>query len=471
LSYPAPIKKTKIIATLGPSSSSYETIKEMVRAGADGFRINFSYGSPHEWSRLARLVLEVEEELEIILSLVGDLQGPNPRIGFLSEPMCLKRGELVELALADSQESVGEKKVVPVPLKSFFEVTERGDVIIMADGQTILEVLEREDHTITARVVEPGCIRSRNSVGIRGKVIPMPRVTEKDLSDIEFAVQHEFSHLMVSYVESAEHVSEIREILSKRGKQDISVIAKIESRKGVERVDSIITEARGVVVARGDLGKHFSLEEIPSIQKSIASKLRAKGKIAVLATQLLTSMLNSPTPTRSEVADIYNAVLEGFDALMLTNETAIGRYPIDAVKWLSRVIVEAERHYTRREELLPEPKGIPERFVLGLVKLALSLNAKLLVFSFTGRTAELVAQYRPTRVYFVGTPSASVARRVKMLWGSVPLIVEAQDYRSGIDLTRKKLLETGMVTSGEVLIEAYSVTGDREYLIRIYRCA
>ncbi len=456
------MRKTKIIATIGPSSFDPKIIRRMIKEGVDGFRINFAHGTAKEWLEAVKIIRECEEETREHVALIGDLQGPNVRVGDAKQQY-LERGMEVQLLLAKSSE---DKGVIPIPCREFFEVLDEGDRVVFADGEVVVEVKEVHPSGALGVVVTEGSIGPRKSVNIEGKRVPLPPLTAKDREDVVFAVKNGFSHIMVSFVESKEHVRLVRRFLDRVGGSDIWVLSKIETRRGVENLESIVSESDGIVVARGDLGKHFPLETLPGLQSVIINKARSNGRMVVLATQLLSSMVNNPTPTRSEVVDVYNAVVEGSDALMLTNETAVGKYPVAAICWLKRIILEAERH-GRSDVVKPQLRDLSFRFACGVVELASSLEAMLLVYSMTGRTAERISLYRPLRSFFVGVPNANVARRVRLLWGAHPIVADAKGYIEGLDKTRKMLVEQGMLGYGDTLVETYRIGVEGSSMIRI----
>lgn len=457
-------RRTKILVTLGPATMGRDVVKKLVREGADGFRINFSHGDPSQWSRMVSIVKEVEKESGEGLPIVGDLQGPNIRLG-VTTPRYLAPGNEVVLVNATKSDDA-----LPVPIKAFFSVLEKGDRILIADGQVVLEVTDTDVSEARARVLVPGSVGSRKSISVEGKQVPMPFITEKDKADMKFAVDNGFSYILLSFVEKAYHIELARRFLDSIGGAGIGLIAKIETRKAVDNVEDIVEEADGVVVARGDLGTHFPLEKLPSLQRRILRITRKSGKLGILATQLLSSMLDSPVPSRSDVVDIYNGVIQGADVMMLTNETAIGKYPVESVTWLRRVIFEAEReledeleNYRRQVK----QRDNADRFAKGIVELAESLSSHIIVYSKSGKTALLLSRFRPTKLVYVGTSSIETARRIRLLWGARPLLVEASDYEEGLEKTRDLLTKTNVIGFGETIIETYRISSGETHFIRI----
>ncbi|MEM0178384.1 MAG: pyruvate kinase [Fervidicoccaceae archaeon] len=454
---------TKIIVTLGPSTGTREMIKALAEAGADGFRINFSHGNTEIWEKYASYVLSVEEELKRPLALIGDLQGPNPRIGNLRrEPFTFKKGEKVKFVY--EKESDGSE--VPIPYKEFFELITPGDKIIMADGSISFNVESSEGSEAYAIAEMEGSLYSRKSFSIKGKHLKLPYVTEHDKESLKIAASMGFSHIMASIVESSANILELKQTISRYFSSMPEIYSKIETEKGYENLDYIINESDGIVVARGDLGSHFPMEALPKIQREIVQKTRKAGKPVIIATQLLTSMLNSQTPTRSEIVDIYNSVIEGADALMLTNETAIGNYPLQAVRWLREASREAISLYEEKRFLYKDDTF--NRFAHGLTSLSESLKGKILLYTKSGLTGKIISQYRPKGGFFVGVPNIRAARSLSILWGANPVLINAESYDEGLVKMREELLSSGDIKKGDIVIETYRFKEGEIHSIRIF---
>ena len=367
-------KRAKIIATLGPSSASEETVAAMMRAGADAFRVNFSHGSEEDWRKYATAVREAERRLGRWVALIGDLTGPSVRLGDLIKPIYVKRGEVVELRMA--HESNGE--YVPVPLEEFFDGVEEGDELLVDEGRVRLRVLEVGVDRVKAQAVVDGVIKSRKSLAIFGKELDIPTFTE-------------------------------------RGGEGVRVISKIETKAGVERLEEIAAESDAIMVARGDLGNFFPLEEIPRLQREIIDTSLDLGRPVIIATQLLESLMYSPVPTRSEVVDVMVAVREGVDALMLAGETAAGRYPVEAVRWMRRIVERTEYEQRPLQRGYGAAEGLYDRFARGIALLSESLGAKIAVYTRSGRTAARISRYRPSTDIYAGSSGERVARQLSTL--------------------------------------------------------
>ncbi len=417
----------KVLATLGPSSIKEETVEAMARACASGFRVNMSHGDTHIWDVMVESVLKAESKVGRLLSLIADLEGPRVRLGSF-EPIHVRRGDRVV---------IGENGV-PIDSSTFFQVVEPGDKILVDDGRIILVAEQSSERKVVARALEGGMLVPRKGVAVAGKDFPLPALTKKDLQDLDYIAKKPFSHVMVSYARSPEHIFEVRRELKKRGADHIRVIAKIETPGAVKQAYEIAGASDGVVVARGDLGMHYPLEELPVVQHRIIEASRKAYRPVIVATELLPSMMTSPVPTRSDVMDVFTASRSGVDGLLLTSETAIGRYPVEAVSWLSRIAASAVRDY---QPWIPQAEGREYGLARGIVDLSNSLNATLIVYSLTGTFPHRLSAFRPRKPYYVGLPTLEAARAVAILWGTIPLHVPAEGYEEGITKTTEALKE------------------------------
>ncbi|MEM0365852.1 MAG: pyruvate kinase [Acidilobaceae archaeon] len=445
----------KIIATIGPSSSDSSIIAGMARAGAEAFRINMSHGSRDDWDKMVSAVSEAEDTLGYNVGLIADLEGPRIRLGDFN-PIPLSPGDNVVFSL-DPLEGI------PVPHKEFFEAISEGDQILIGDGKIILIVESIDGMKAKLKTIQGGLLEPRKGIVISGKEVEAPALSVKDKISLDYIASKPFSHVMVSYTRSAEQIELVKSILRDYDRRDIKVLAKIETPTGVRRAREISQAADGIVVARGDLGMHFSLEEIPLIQRDLVNTARTQYKPVILATEFLSSMIDKPVPTRSEIVDIYEAVRLSVDALLLTGETAIGKNPVRVVQWMYRVIVKAQ------QGLVPErPQAIVQiyRLARGLVELVENLNATLVVYSKSGRFAERLASFRPTRRFYVGVPEVRVARAVRILWGSESIVVGDTTYEDGLRRTSKILEDSGLISPGESIVEAAWSSERGVYTIR-----
>lgn len=454
-----PGNMVKIIATLGPSSGKQDVVLDLAFAGADAFRINFSHGNNEQWLEYVNLILDAEVKTGRPLGIIGDLEGPRVRVA-TDKPVPVEPGK----TLTFTYKTGGGEGSIPVDSKAFFSTIDPGDLVFIDDGRVILQVENVKGTKAELRVIEGDVIAPRKGVVVSGKEYPLPYITEKDKRDIAFAVKNKFSHILVSFARDAQHIASVRGFVDRLGGKNIKVLAKIESPSGVRRIRDILDEADGVVVARGDLGMHFPLEEIPRIQEEIVSVARSKYKPVVVATQLLSSMIEHPTPTRSEVMDVYNAVKMGVDALMLTSETAIGKYPVHAVTWLTRIASKA-LSYVKWER--PKAKSILHRLARGVVELAENLGAPILAYSMSGGIAERIAAFRPSKPAHVGVPSVEIARMLTILWSIQPHVIEADTREKGLEKLYDKLTNEEVIGVGDVIVEASWSIQDGVHTIRV----
>lgn len=446
----------KIVASLGPSSTDEGLVLRMAEAGADGFRTNFAHGDPEVWARRIRAVRAAEEKLGRPLAMIGDLKGPSVRVGPMPEPLQLRRGDRVLVAPAPG----GQPATVPVPYPSLFEAAEPGDEILIDDGRVRLLVVDRRGDALECVSQVDGSVEAGKNVAIRGKDLDAPLIDERDDMALKFAASEGFDFVGLSYVRDAGDVEEVRGRLKRLG-SDAWVIAKVETLSALRNLDSIVEASDAVLVARGDLGIRLSLEEVPYYQKLIVEKCLEAGKPVIVATQFLASMVESTVPTRAEVVDVNLAVVQGVDAIMLTNETSVGKHPLEAVAWLKRIIDFAEERLLANgfervaERARRGARGVDACFARGVVELAESLGAKLVLYSAMGRIAVKVSAFRPLTPAFVGTPSRRVARKLALLWGLHPFAVGSGDYEAGLREALDRCVREGWVREGETVVAGY----------------
>ena len=449
--------RTKMLVTLGPSIHDYNLVKSVIREGVSGFRINFSHGEPRVWEELIKIVKDAAEELDRVVLTIGDIPGPQVRSGDYPEQEIRFKSKVV-LIPGDKAEEPG---VIPIPVKKFFETVDIGDLILLDDGRLMLRVVEVNSEGVEALALNDARILPRRKVVISGKEVNLPLLSESDVKYIQFSVMHGLTYIAVSYIRGPEDVDIVKDIISKHGGKQ-RVIAKIETRSGVERLSEIVEVADAILVARGDLGLHFTLEKIPLLQKKIIREAIRSGKPCILATQLLESMVNSPRPSRSEVIDVMSAVNDYIDALLLTNETAIGKYPLESVKWLKKIIEVAEENSDERvlEDLRGELsyKTLKEKYALGLTLLAEKIHSKVLVYTKTGSIPRKISRVRPQIPVYVGTANKFLAESLALHYGINPYYLNHKktlDYNEGVRLLYSYLRSTGELGYGDIVAEAY----------------
>ncbi|MEM1525504.1 MAG: pyruvate kinase [Ignisphaera sp.] len=457
----------KKIASIGPSSAKYEVIKAMAEIGIDGFRINFAHGSPEEWKQYVEYVRRTEAELNKPLTIMGDISGPSIRIGEVKEAIMVKKGDIIRFVLGVTSD--GDSKSVPVPIKKFFEIVDIGDTIVMDDGKSRLQIIDRGSGYVEAVALTDSVIKSRKTLTISGKELDLPILSERDKTCIKFAVENDFDYIGLSYVRSSEDIEGVKEVLKRYGGCNLGIIAKIETRSALKNLNSIIDVSDVVLVARGDLGMNFGLEEIHNLQRYIVDKCLEMRTPVIIATQLLESMIESPVPTRAEVVDVTVAAEMGVDALMLTGETSVGKYPIEAVQWLKRIVDHAEANVGRFvDKVIAKARGkledIRDKFAKGVLELAEDLGAKLLIFSMYGNTARRIAVLKPKVQVYVGSSDIRVLRKLSILWGLRLMHVEAKVYEEGLQKALEKAIELNYVSYGELAVLTYGLRESKQHI-------
>lgn len=409
-------RKVKILATLGPASSKPDMIKKLMIAGADAFRINMSHGDQKSKAKLVDAIRDLEKELKRPTTIVFDLQGPKLRVGsFEGGSAVLEKGAKVVL---DQKNEPGNAKRMELPHPELFAAIGPGDRLLIDDGKIRLKAIECSDASITAEVVVGGTVSNNKGVNVPDVVVPIPALTEKDRSDLQFALEQNADWIALSFVQRPEDVAEARSLIGEKA----LLMAKIEKPAAIDRLVDIIALADGVMVARGDLGVEMPPEEVPPLQNRIVACARQFGKPVVVATQMLESMITSPTPTRAEVSDVATAIYDGADAVMLSAESAAGKYPIEAVAMMDRIATSVERdpvyssriHFT---ETQLEPT-IADALSGSARQIAGTVNAKtMVVFSKSGSTARRIARERPPVPILAMSPSQTTSRRMGLMWG------------------------------------------------------
>jgi len=452
------VGKVKIIATIGPATEKPEVLRELVRY-VDGVRINFSHGNANEWRTRVSNVREFRGDVAIL----GDLRGPGVRTGVM-KPIYLNAGDTVEFRFANQSDG----NYVPIPNQSFFRVITIDDIIVMNDGRLRLRVDKILSDKAVLTALTTGSITQEKAVVIKGKDYPIPILDDYDREALRFAVEVGMDYVGISHVRSSDDIEEVRTELRRLGGDWIRLVAKIEGPDAVKNIDDVVCASDYVMVARGDLGMHFDLEEIPRIQSSIIRGAHKCGKPMMVATQLLESMIEQPVPTRAEVVDITNAVMEGVDSLLLTGETAVGKYPIEAVQWLKRVAGEYEDEVHVERGVLA---NITDRLALGIIQLAEDIGAKIVIYSRGGRFVEAISRYRPRVPTYVGISDERLLRRLRLYWGVEPILIgDVRDYEEGERETLNKLIKDGLIIKGDLVLLAHGVIDTyNDYGIRIIR--
>jgi pyruvate kinase len=448
---PAAPRRTKIVATIGPASCTAGVLKQLVEAGMDGARLNLSHGTHDEHRDRARLVRAVEAELGRPIALIADLQGPKLRIGELESPVTLSRGEDV-LVTGGERSDDGELPVSPAVIG---EVLRPGHEVLIDDGLVRLRVEKVEAGRARCAVVYGGVVSSHKGVNLPGVPIPIPSLTRKDMDDLELALELGVDFVALSFVRSAADVRDLRALLEQAGSQ-AHVIAKIEKAEAVDALVPVLAETDAVMVARGDLGVETGVAMLPLLQKRIIMAALERGKPVITATQMLESMVHQPEPTRAEASDVANAVLDGSSALMLSGETAVGEFPVESVAYMDRIARAVEPSLGYRHELpeASEDPSVGQAMSNAACDVAEALGAEaILVPTYTGRTASVVARLRPRRPIVGLTHHDHVLRQMAIEWGVTPLLIpESADtedlWMHSLDAARA----TGLVKEGDRVV-------------------
>ncbi len=452
-----PYRRTKIVATVGPACADEACFSELLGAGVDVCRLNFSHGNHGEKKLWIERIREHSRRLDKNTAILGDLQGPKIRTGVMADGgVMIERGAMVTVTTRDL---IGTAEMIPTSYSALPREVVPGDRILMVDGFLELEVQRViSDADVLCRVVTGGLLGDHKGINLPGVKIATPAITERDLEDLDFCIEEGLDYVALSFVRSAAEIDEIKKILYSR-RSGLRVIAKIERPEAVENFDSILAAADGIMIARGDLGVEMRPEKVPLIQKGIIRKCNLAGKPVITATQMLESMIESPRPTRAETSDIANAILDGTDAVMLSGETAIGRYPVNAVTVIHQVALDVEKDASMRDKarILFETGGLrlqPEAIGRAACRTAEEVDAvAILAFTQTGSTAALVAKFRPPVPIYAVTPSASVQRRMALYSGvSSFLVAIAGNTEEQICTVEKTVLEHGALQKGDMVV-------------------
>ena len=414
-------KKTKIIATLGPASSSKEMIKKLIKSGVDVLRVNFSHATHDEVERIVDDVNDLRKELRSNVTLLGDLQGPKIRIGELENDIELKKNQSLSIC-SNLSESNGIDKIF-ISYPSFAKDVKPGENILVDDGKLIFKVIStNKKDTVEIKVVQEGVLKPRKGVNLPNTKISQPALTEKDIDDVKFAVKKSFDWIALSFVRSKKDVLQLRELIESHCDYHIPIISKIEKPQAIEKIDSIVKVSNGIMVARGDLGIEIPAEEVPLNQKKIVAKCKKRGIPVVIATQMMESMIDSLTPSRAEVNDVANSVMDGADAIMLSGETSMGKYPCEVVKKIGDII-----HGVEDSPLIKIPVDLPEIKSDRLITKSICKNAATIAneigasaictLTNSGYTGWQISSWRPSALVIVFTSNKKILTQMNLLWG------------------------------------------------------
>jgi pyruvate kinase len=450
------LRRTKIVATIGPATSSPEVLKQLIRAGATTLRLNFSHGTHDDHLANIRLIRQISFELNQPVGILQDLQGPKIRLGkFADGSIVVKNGDPFTLT---SKIIPGTQTISSVTYDTLAEEVPVGATILLDDGKVemLVTAVDRDTHELHCKVVVGGPLSNSKGVNFPGVYLSIKALTDKDRQDLMFGLDQGVDWVALSFVRNPADILEIKELIANAGKET-PVIAKIEKHEAIEQMEEILVLCDGVMVARGDLGVELPAEQVPRMQKQLISTANRLGIPIITATQMLDSMVSNPRATRAEISDVANAILDGTDAVMLSNETAVGKYPIEAVETMAKIAIETEKEkLSRRWE--DNKRSIPNAISEAVGNIAEQLGAAAIVsFTKTGATARSVSKFRPSKPILAVTPHVDVARRLQLVWGVRPMLLldlpnVNDNFQAAIEMAqRTNLLEEGdlvVITSG-----------------------
>jgi pyruvate kinase len=453
------MRRTKIIATLGPACSDEETLHRLLTCGVDCFRLNFSHGTSEEKIPLIRLIREIAMDLGKYVPILGDIQGPKLRIGEVDGVIQLQSGHSFTIT---TEAMRGNAEMVSTPFTPLPREVQIGHRILINDGLVELVVTAVDEKQVMTRVIHGGPISSKKGMNFPDSELTVAAITEKDERDVKFAVEHQLDYIAASFVRRRSDIERLRELLAQFGGSEINVVAKLEKPQALDALEEILDVSDGVMVARGDLGVELPPEAVPIQQKRILSTASRWGRFAITATQMLESMTTASRPTRAEASDVANAIFDGSDAVMLSAETASGRYPVEAVQMMARIVTAAEASGEGRMAAVRAPFRISsesDEFTDALAGAANyaaeQIDAKyIVVFTQTGFAARLMSKFRPKAPIIALTASTWVARRMNLLWGVHPFVMrEAGEFHEQIvDRVDEFLIDRDLVRHGDRLV-------------------
>ena len=458
------MRRTKIVATIGPATSDIETIKNLIGAGMNAARINFSHGTYESHLATINKIVEARESLNMPIPLILDTKGPEIRIKDFGEDfkkIYLSQGDSFTLTTEDI---VGDQSRVSVTYTELTGDLKVGSRVLIDDGLIELKVTSIESTEINCVVVNSGFISSRKGVNIPDVYVNLPSLTERDINDIKFGVEHGFDFIAASFVRSANDVLNVREVLEENNGGSIQIIAKIENRDGVNNIDSILEIADGIMIARGDLGVEIPPEEVPLVQKRLIQKAKLQGKPVITATQMLESMVQNPRPTRAEANDVANAIFDGSDAIMLSGETATGAYPVESVAMMARIAIKSEEesmdyfddNVAQRAAI---KSNITNAISYAACAAAYDLSAASIVcITDSGFTAKMVSRFRPKCPILAVTHEKSISRQLNLSWGCMPIAAENIAGNDEVfDIAEQIAVESGLAKNGDTIIAVAGV--------------
>ena len=445
------MRRTKIVCTIGPASSSAKMLEGLIRAGMNVARLNFSHGDYPSHRRVIRKIRQLERKLHQPVAILQDLPGPKVRIGEVA-------GDRVRLQtrrpfVLTTKKILGSELAVSVSFPGLTRAVKKGDPILLGDGEIELEALHVHKHEVTCRIIVGGILGSHKGIHFPRSTLNIRALTHEDKKDLAFGIENKVDMVALSFVRNSQDILYARREMEKRGAA-IPIIAKIEKHEALDELDGILKNVDGIMVARGDLGLEIAQQRIPAMQKKMIRDANHLGKPVITATQMLRSMVWNPRPTRAEVADIANAILDGTDALMLSEETAAGEYPLEAVRIMAQVAEETESLLEPRERFTGLPKTIPEAISVSAISLARDLQVRaFLIPTTSGSTARLIARYRPRQPIIAVSPDPQTVKRLCLVWGVYPWPTRGfKNTDEMVHVLQAKAVESGLVKRGDLVV-------------------
>ncbi|MCK9444865.1 MAG: pyruvate kinase [Tissierellaceae bacterium] len=473
------MKKTKIVGTIGPTSESESILRQLFLNGLNVCRLNFSHGSHSEHKNRIDNIKRVREELKLPIGIMLDTKGPEIRLGnFDEESIDIKEGDIFTLTTRDI---LGDKTIVSVSYKDLPKDVHKGSKILIDDGLVEFEVLEIIDSTdIKCLALNNGVLKDHKGVNVPNVKINLPAITEKDVEDILFGIENGIDFIAASFVRKAEDVLEIRRILEEKNCYTIEIISKIENQEGVDNINEILSVSDGIMVARGDLGVEIQTEEMPLVQKELIKQANLVGKPVITATQMLDSMMRNPRPTRAEVTDVANAILDGSSAIMLSGETASGKYPVESVRTMHDIAIRIEDSLDHNS-ILTSKMAVSEITTTNAIgkatcTTAMDLGASAIITATSsGYTSKAISKFRPKSPIIAATTTESVMRRLSLVWGVYPVLSPYSDSTDEvIELSIQSAIEKGYVKEGDLVIITAGIpvaTAGSTNLIKVHTIA
>jgi pyruvate kinase len=451
------LKKTKIVATLGPASENKEVLEKMMLAGTNVFRINFSHADHSDVSKKIQIIRELSSKLNLHISILGDLQGPKLRVGVIEEGAIVNPGDIVEFNTAAPFE--GNAKSAYMTYQRFPMDVNPGERILLDDGKLIFEVISTDrKEVVSAKVIQGGPFKSKKGVNLPNTNVSLPALTEKDLEDAIFAIKQKVDWIALSFVRNSEDLIELQDLINEHSDHKIPIIAKIEKPEAIENIDKIIAYCDGLMVARGDLGVEVPAAEVPLIQKNLVLKAKKARIPVIIATQMMETMIDSLTPTRAEVNDVANSVMDGADAVMLSGETSVGSYPVEVIETMTSILKSVENsaliNVPQNPPNIRTPRFITKSICYHAANMANEINAKAIcTLTNSGYTAFQISAWRPSATILVFTSNKRILSQLNLLWGVKAFYYDRfESTDNTVEEVNNIAKKEGFVTEGDMLI-------------------